>query len=96
MYKHILLPTDGWSCPSVLRKMVFVWRSRSVHSHCASRTPLFYPSELHASTAPQDALEHEKLSKENARRALDAIGRIACDAGVGCTVCIGRANGRGR
>ena len=86
MYKHILLPTDGSELSErAAQAGVRLAKSIGAQITAVHATPLFYPSELHARTAPQDALEHEKLSKDNARRALDAIERIARDADVAFT-----------
>lgn len=83
MYKHLLLPTDGSELSErAAQDGVRLAKSIGAQITALHVTPLFYPSELQARTAPQDALEHEKLSKENARRALDAMERIARDAGV--------------
>ena len=86
MYKHILLPTDGSELSErAAREGVRLAKSMGAQLTALHTTPLFYPSELHAQRAPEDALEHEKLSKRNAQRALDAIERIARDAGVAFT-----------
>ena len=70
MYKQILLPTDGSELSErAAQDGVRLAKSIGAQLTALHVTPLFYPSELHARTAPQDAVEHEKLSKESASSA---------------------------
>lgn len=85
MYKHVLLPTDGSELSEgAARHGVRFAKSIGARLTVLHTTPLFYPTEWHERTAPEDAEEHKRQSKKNAQRALDVIQRIAREADLAC------------
>ncbi len=86
MYKHILFPTDGSELSErAARDGIRFAKSIGAQLTALHTTPLFYPTEFQTRNAPERAEEHEKQSKEDARRVLDVIKQMARDADVGCT-----------
>ena len=92
MYKHILLPTDG----SPLSEQAVTSGIALAKSLRAKVTGFFAQPSLsfgdyveaarHSATATRDMKERETRLKQASKRVLDAVDRIAREAGVACDV----------
>jgi|SRR5882672_1297295 len=87
MFQHVLLPTDGSELGlRAARNGVRLAKLIGARLTALTVTPKFRPEGLQAHAILRAAHEAEARSRSVAHMALDAVARLAREAGLGCAL----------